>query len=141
MAFVAGAFFERTLKVFSNELENEAKLELQIDQAAMDLPRTTLPPREPTGLRALRAEVDKKLHGANPPIFEHETILGSLMGGLLRESMYGLVELIPEGSFLDAGMQVRPNKANVLLIRAKLTIPSSANSERTWPSRRQIVAC
>ena len=124
--FVAGAFFERTMTAFSNELENETKLERQIDQAINDPPRAT-PPRalasaetstqvsveashshgaEADGHRALRVGLDKKLHANSPPIFEHETILGSFMGGLLRESKYGLVHLIPEGSFLDAGMQV-----------------------------------
>ena len=118
--FVAGAFFERTMTAFSNELENETKLERQIDQAINDPPRAT-PPRlasaetstkptphgaEADGHRALRVGLDKKLHASSPPIFEHETILGSFMGGLLRESKYGLVHLIPEGSFLDAGMQV-----------------------------------
>ena len=52
-------------------------------------------------------EVDRLLHSQQGGIvFEHETILGTLLGGLIRESLAGLVDLIPnEGYFLDAGMQ------------------------------------
>ncbi len=50
--------------------------------------------------------VDKLLHGSSVKIGEHETILATLMGSLIRESRSGLVDLIPsEGYFLDAGMQ------------------------------------
>lgn len=48
--------------------------------------------------------VDKLLHGSSVKIGEHETILATLMGSLIRESRSGLVDLIPpEGYFLDAG--------------------------------------
>lgn len=51
-------------------------------------------------------KIDKSLHGSYANIGEHETLLGTLMGSLIRESHSGLVDLIPsEGYFLDAGMQ------------------------------------
>jgi len=55
--------------------------------------------------RKLRRKADNFLHDV-AKVGEHETILGTLIGSLIRESHSGLVYLIPsEGYFLDAGMQ------------------------------------
>lgn len=50
-------------------------------------------------------QVDRLVH-THGQLFVHETLLGTLLGSLIRESHSGLVDLIPsEGYFLDAGMQ------------------------------------
>lgn len=55
-------------------------------------------------LNVLR-NIDGLLH-TQGQLFVHETLLGTFLGSLIRESHSGLVDLIPaEGYFLDAGMQ------------------------------------
>mmetsp|Transcript_31272 Transcript_31272/g.62993 ORF Transcript_31272/g.62993 Transcript_31272/m.62993 type:complete len:399 (-) Transcript_31272:162-1358(-) len=62
--------------------------------------------RNNAAVNSVLRKVDRLLHSQVAVIFEHETLLGTLLGSLIRESNSGLVDLIPsEGYFLDAGMQ------------------------------------
>jgi len=62
--------------------------------------------RNNAAVNSVLRKVDRLLHSQVAAVFEHETLLGTLLGSLIRESNSGLVDLIPsEGYFLDAGMQ------------------------------------
>lgn len=165
--FISGAIFDRTISTFHNVLANEAsqlgdsaQFGAPIDgghRGVGDTPdlvlggngtNTITPTVKSAGSRVGGAgepdlstlrQVDEGLHHSSPPIFEHETILGSLMGGLIRESQSGIVSLVPsEGLFLDAGMQfgefgahmaVSGPSRHVLMIDPSPTHVASAQSK------------
>ena len=73
-----------------------------------------------------------------PAIGMHETIFSFFIGNLTREDQWGIVDLIPPGSFLDVGRQFGEQAAHYAIVAPEREViamdPSSGNLAKVLES-------